>query len=288
MLESATRMAWSEIKHRARFVTDFQAAPHVHGDQSQLAQVIVNLLINAAQAIPEGQRDKNEIRLTLKTDARGDAMIEVHDTGLGMAPEVMLRIFDPFFTTKPVGVGTGLGLSISDNLIESHGGKLTVQSSLGKGTTFRVSLPKAEAPTPIPPTIYSAPPPAALAQRARVLAVDDEPKVGAVISRALAPDHDVTVVTGGSEALALFRKGMRFDIVFCDLMMPCMSGPELHEQLQKEFPQQAECMVFLTGGVFTPRMATFLESIPSNRRVSKPFPLDLLHELVQKRLGSKR
>jgi two-component system cell cycle sensor histidine kinase/response regulator CckA len=287
VLESATRMAWNEIKHRARFVYDFQAEPYVHGDQAQLAQVVVNLLINAAHAIPEGRSQDNQIRLALSTDAQGNAVIEVHDTGPGIPPEVMLHIFDPFFTTKPVGIGSGLGLSISDSLVEAHAGKLSAKSVLGAGSTFRVWLPKAETPATRPPTNSVPAPAAETRERARVLVVDDEPKVGHVVRRVLAPDHDVTVTVCGAEALGLLRRGMTFDVILCDLMMPEMSGIELHAELRRELPHEAERMVFLTGGAFTPQTRDFVDSLPPERLLAKPFPLESLQKLVTRCLKTK-
>jgi C4-dicarboxylate-specific signal transduction histidine kinase len=112
VLESALNMVWNEIRHRARLVKDFGDVPAVEGNESRLHQVFLNLLINAAQAIPEGLGDRNEIRVVTRTDEQGRAVVEVRDTGVGIAKEHLPKLFDPFFTTKPVGVGTGLGLSI--------------------------------------------------------------------------------------------------------------------------------------------------------------------------------
>ena len=138
---AAIEMAHHEIKHRARLVRRIGQAPTVVGNEVRLSQVVLNLLINAAQAIPEGGADQHEIRIALFTGADGRVVVEVTDTGSGMAPEVQNRIFDPFFTTKPVGVGSGLGLPISRNIVAKFGGEITVESTPGRGSTFRVSLP---------------------------------------------------------------------------------------------------------------------------------------------------
>ena len=108
--------------------------------------MIINLLVNATQALPEGRPDDNEISITTSTDAAGNAVIEVGDTGPGIPPEIRRRIFDPFFTTKPVGVGTGLGLSICHTIVTSMQGLIDVVSSPEKGSTFRVVLPPISAP----------------------------------------------------------------------------------------------------------------------------------------------
>ena len=112
VIDVATKLAFNEIRHRAKLVTDFGDAPFIHADEGRLVQVFVNLLVNAAQAIPEGNADRNEIRVRTRTHQSGAALIAVEDTGAGIPPAIMGRIFDPFFTTKDVGEGTGLGLSI--------------------------------------------------------------------------------------------------------------------------------------------------------------------------------
>lgn len=114
LIELSVDMTFNEIRHRARLVKDYQKIPLVDADEARLGQVFINLLINAAQAISEGDASAHQIRLRTSTDAHGRAVIEVSDTGKGIPVEVTERIFDPFFTTKPVGIGTGLGLSQSN------------------------------------------------------------------------------------------------------------------------------------------------------------------------------
>ena len=141
VLESAMTFAANEIRHRANLVRNYREVPRVWADESRLGQVFLNLLVNAAQAIPAGAAARNEIAVSIDTDGLGCVVIEVEDTGSGIAPEAVSRLFDPFFTTKPVGVGTGLGLSICRGIITSFGGEIGVRTELGKGSTFRVSLP---------------------------------------------------------------------------------------------------------------------------------------------------
>src|SRR5262249_48554174 len=144
IVESATQMASHEIRHRARLVKNLAEVPHVEANEARLGQVFLNLLVNAAQAIPEGQAGRHEVSVSTRTDEVGKAVVEVSDTGTGIAPENLPRIFDPFFTTKGDG-GTGLGLSISLGMIKSFGGDIQVTSAPGLGTTFRVILPGAKA-----------------------------------------------------------------------------------------------------------------------------------------------
>jgi signal transduction histidine kinase len=146
-LESTLNVVWNELKYKAEVVRDYGKLPEVECIPSQLNQVFMNLLVNAGQAILERGV------ITLRTRQAGDQVqIEIADTGPGIPPEILNRIFDPFFTTKPVGSGTGLGLSITHSILRKHHGQIEVSSTLGKGTTFRITLPikyaKAEPETP--------------------------------------------------------------------------------------------------------------------------------------------
>ena len=142
VLDSCCSMAWNEIRHRARLEKSYQRGiHHALGTESRLSQIFLNLLVNAAQAIPEGEASANVIRVTTGALDDGRLWVSVSDTGPGMAPEVLCRIFEPFFTTKPVGVGTGLGLSICHGIVQGLGGEIRVESEPGKGTSFHVVLP---------------------------------------------------------------------------------------------------------------------------------------------------
>jgi hemerythrin-like metal-binding protein len=143
VLEGALQVVWNELKYKAEVVKEFAQLPTVLCSATQLGQVFVNLLVNAAQAI-DGRGT-----ITLRTGRTQDAIwISVTDTGAGMSAETQKRIFEPFYTTKPVGQGTGLGLSISWDIVERHSGSLEVQSSLGHGTSFRITLPITPATSP--------------------------------------------------------------------------------------------------------------------------------------------
>ncbi|MGZ3460011.1 MAG: sensor histidine kinase [Archangium sp.] len=140
VLDAALKMALVHIRYRARVVRDYQEVPLVLANEARLAQVFLNLVVNAAQAIPEEGGD-HEIRVRLWTGPNGEACAEVTDTGQGIAPEHMEHLFEPFFTTKPSGEGTGLGLFICKSIVESFDGSITVDSRPGAGTTFRLCLP---------------------------------------------------------------------------------------------------------------------------------------------------
>jgi signal transduction histidine kinase len=143
VLDLAITMASSQIQHRARLVRDYFDVPPVQGDASRLGQVALNLLVNAAQAIPDGKPTENEVCVVTRMDGAHRVVFEVRDTGCGIPLEIRRHLFEPFLTTKPVGKGTGLGLSVCHGIVTSLGGEITVESEVGKGSTFRVSIPVA-------------------------------------------------------------------------------------------------------------------------------------------------
>jgi CheY-like chemotaxis protein len=276
VMESTLRMAYNEIRHRGRLSKSYGGVPPVEASEARLGQVFLNLLMNAAQAMPEDRAATNEIKVT--TRAQGPwVFIEISDTGSGIPPELMKRLFTPFVTTKPVGVGTGLGLSICHRIVTGFHGEISVDSVLGKGTTFRIALPLARAP--LSQNARQAPPSSMARRRGRILVVDDEPLVAKVVSRALSADHEVIGLERSTEALALLLSGERFDVILCDLMMPEMSGMDFYQELCTHAPQQAAVIVFLTGGAFTPRARRFLDEVP-NRWLEKPFDPAQLSALV--------
>ena len=283
VLEFVIRIAENEIRHRARLVKSFGEVPPVEASESRLGQVFLNLVVNAAQAIAEGSAARNEVRVSSAWDAAtGRVVVEVADTGGGIPPEHLSRIFDPFFTTKPVGVGTGLGLSICHRIVTALGGEIAVESEVGKGSRFRVFLPATDRPAMARPAMTPRPVP----DRARILVVDDEPLVGVAIERFLGPRHDVARFTSASEALGLLDAGERFDVILCDLMMPDVTGMDLHARLAEARPDQAARIVFMTGGAFTDRARRFLEGT-KNPTLSKPFDLSDLDRTIADVLGAK-
>jgi PAS domain S-box-containing protein len=280
VVRSAIRIGAHEIRHRARLSTSFSPVPAVWADAGRLEQVVLNLLLNAAQAMPEGRAQTNEIRVAVHPGQDATAVLEVADNGQGIPAEVVPRIFDPFFTTKPPGVGTGLGLSICHGIVTSLGGQITVQSEPGRGTVFRVALPTTaehgagQSAQPVRPEAE-----APGQRRARVLIVDDEVHIANTMRLLLSDDHDVVATTSAGDALGALR-GQQFDVIFCDLMMPGMSGFEFFERLREEQPGVERRVVFMTGGAATPTASAFLASV-DNRRVEKPFSLGLLDFIVR-------
>jgi signal transduction histidine kinase len=277
VLESTLRMAWNELRHRARLVKVFGKVPLVEANEPRLGQVFLNLIINAVQAIPMGNYEGNQITISTSLDPQGRVVVEISDTGSGIPVEVRARLFTPFFTTKPVGVGTGLGLAISHRIIAQLGGTLTFESEVGTGTQFRVTLPRAGRPPParVSEQHVTAPP----VRRGRILVIDDEEALAIAIKRFLATDHEVTAVHSASSALELFESGARYDVILCDLMMPQITGMELYDLVKRFDPEQADKIVFVTGGAFTASARDFLATTV-NRRLDKPFDLKDLRKLV--------
>lgn len=277
VLESTLRMAWNELRHRAKLVKKYAKVPLVEANESRLGQVFLNLIINAAHAIPTGNYEGNRITLTTSYDPAGRVTVTISDTGTGIPPHVRPRLFTPFFTTKPVGVGTGLGLAISHRIITQLGGTLTFDSELDKGTDFIVTLPIAI--TQIQSRVAARPTLAPAIRRGQVLVVDDEEPLVQTIRKYLSSDHEVTAVTSAQAALELMQEGARYDVVLCDLMMPQVTGIELYNEVSGFDPSQASRMVFLTGGAFTPAAREFLDA-STNLRLEKPFDLKELRKLV--------
>ncbi|MDB5219323.1 MAG: sensory box histidine kinase/response regulator [Myxococcaceae bacterium] len=279
VVDSCLKIAHSEMRHRARVVTDIGAAlPPALANASRLAQVLLNLLVNAAHAIVVGDIAANEIRVRAGASSDGENVwIEVEDTGVGMSPSLMERIFDPFFTTKPIGVGTGLGLSISHHIVRSMGGEISVISTPRVGSCFRITLPATD------PISTSAERPVtagdSLVATRRVLVIDDERALVMSLRLLLTPDYDVVAVTRARSALDLLVGGERFDAILCDLMMPEMSGIELHDELARLAPECVGRLVYMTGGAFTDEARAFLGTFGKSA-IGKPFSeKDVRHAL---------
>jgi CheY-like chemotaxis protein len=281
VVRTSMAMAWNEIRHRAPLRTDLKPVPPVVGNEVRLGQVVINLLINAAQSIPAGAYESNEIRIS--TSVQGDQVIvEVTDTGVGIPPELQARVFEPFFTTKGKVKGTGIGLTVSRNIVLEHGGQVVLHSRPGAGTTFQVLLPaqrSGEAAAPSAPETKTPPgsrePPAEKALR-RVLLVDDDPLVLAAMARMLAPEYRVEKATSPRDALALLSSGAHFDAVVCDVVMPEMTGMQFSAEAERLQPGLASTMVYVTGAVLMPEVQAFREQ-SQNVWVDKPFSL---HDLV--------
>ncbi len=284
VLDSSLRMAWNQVRHRARVIKRYGAVPKVSAAEARLGQVFLNLIVNAAQAMPEGDPESHVLTLTTRVDEDRRVVVDIEDTGTGIAPHVMSRLFAPFVTTKPAGVGTGLGLSICQRLINAMGGSIWADSEVGRGTVFHVALNPAIAPVVSAPAHVAADAKRHTAH-ARILVVDDEELIGMLLRRVLKA-HDVTVVSNGKDALTRIAKGARYDAILCDLMMPGMTGIEFYQALSRRFPDQARALIFLTGGAYNKEAAAFLDSV-DNSHVEKPFDAAKLRDRVDAHLAAQ-
>jgi PAS domain S-box-containing protein len=277
VLESALNVAQTETSKSARITRRYADVPPVLGNGARLEQVFLNLVLNAAQAMPEGDAQNHEIRIELLSDGE-TVRVEVSDDGTGMPPNVLDRIFDPFFTTKPPGVGTGLGLPICRSIVRAHGGDIDVRSSPGQGSTFTVSLPRylGEKKKSEPSGITSSPPEA---PRGRVLVIDDEAAVGRTLSLVLEPEYEVTVVTSAQEGLDMLRSTGGFDAILCDLVMPGMNGQDLFQAARSELPGIEARFVFMSGG-YSSTAPEAARHVP-HRMFEKPFDLDLVRRTLR-------
>jgi signal transduction histidine kinase len=277
VLGSVVRLLRTEIRQRARLVENYAEVPAVDASEGKLGQLFLQLMLNAAQAISDGDTDGNEVRVETAVDPRGRVLVAISDTGAGIASDQHARVFDPFFTTK-AGNSHGIGLSLCAQLVAGMGGTISFESEPDKGSVFRVALPPAArsaSPIPLQPSMRAAP------RRARVLVVDDESMVVSVVARFLGDDHEIVPALAARQALELISRGPRFDVILCDLMMPHMTGMELHAKLLRSHPEQAKRMVFITAGAFTPRARVFLDSVP-NPRLEKPFDPQSLRALIER------
>ncbi|HET6437628.1 MAG TPA: ATP-binding protein [Anaeromyxobacter sp.] len=278
VLEATLGLVENQLRHRARVVRAMGEAPRVLADASTLGQAFLNLLLDTAQALPEGAASRHVIQVTMGRTEAGAALVEISDTGPGMTPQALAQAFDPHRPRRP-GAPAGMGLPVARAIVEALGGTVTLRSEPGRGTTARVELP------PAPATPSPGEPPRGYPHRRRVLVVDDELVVGKSLRRLL-PEHEVIVVTSAAEALSLLEHDAALDVLLCDLMMPEVSGIELFRELEARFPELARRVVFITGGAFTPEASAFLRAA-GNPVLEKPFDLRRLRALVAGRAEAK-
>jgi signal transduction histidine kinase/ActR/RegA family two-component response regulator len=287
VVESALKMTEKHVAARATLTVKVAEVPKVTAVEGRLQQVLMNLLINAADAIADTPEGRGEVHVSVACSGLQHVCLEVRDTGVGMSPEVLARAFDPFFTTKPAGKGTGLGLSICHGLVTAMGGSIEVESEPGVGTTVRLQLLRAAevddeldtASHPVFVSLLSSVP-------ARVLIIDDEPMIHRALTRLL--KHQVVVpALGITTALAALAEQPEFDLILCDLMMSDGTGMDFYEHLKKSQPELLDRVVFMTGGAFTDRARRFVEEVP-NHKVMKPLDEQTLARLLAHLPGSRR
>jgi PAS domain S-box-containing protein len=283
-IESAVDIASNEIKYRARVITDFGATSSVMASDGQMSQVFLNLLVSAAHSIDEGHVERNEIRVRTWQEG-GEVCAEVRDTGCGISSESLGHVFDPYSTSQAVGAGSGLGLSIARNIVTSFGGTIGVASEVGHGTSFVIRLPAASSATAAGPAAASGQVPPER-RRGRILVIDDEAGIRKILCRIL-KNHELVEADSGGRGLEILAEDQGFDVVICDLMMPRVSGVDVHRWLAREHPALAAKVVFVTGGAFTPNAREYLKTV-DNPRVEKPFDAAALAAMVDERVAASK
>jgi signal transduction histidine kinase/CheY-like chemotaxis protein len=304
-----TRVSLNEIIERTLALRSYELrvediavecdlAPHLPAtlaDPYQLQQVILNLLVNAEQAVLEG-RGRGHVWIRTRHLIKGIAkktrdriILEVADDGPGIPPEIASRVFDPFFTSKPSGVGTGLGLSIVYGIVHQHGGEVAFDNRPGGGARFFVDLPVVEASVEPRTAVESASPAPNAADEhnsiapARILAVEDEPTVAQLIVDVLREQgHQVDAVLDGQDALRRLTRA-QYDLIICDLRMPHFDGQAVYQSLLRTGSPLLKRILFITGDVIAPQTREFLE--PNHLPyLAKPFLVEELQMAVNRLL----
>jgi PAS domain S-box-containing protein len=258
--------------------------PPLLADQNQLQQIVLNLCVNARDAMPNGgtitlstQRlEGDDVPAGMPT-RRPCACLKVADTGTGMPPEVRERIFEPFFTTKGVNKGTGLGLAVVYGIVASHEGCIDVESTVGQGSTFRVCLPLADSQVPVAATPKQGEFPGGTES---VLVIDDETALRQLLETSLSrKGYSVTTARDGLEAIDILgRMEKRFDIVLLDLNMPGATGIEVLKVLKVTHP---EARVLVITGHLTPEAKAEFEAMGQKHFIRKPYTLDELGRQIR-------
>ncbi len=300
-IPSAIKAAMKVASHQLRHITHVDEAIEdvdpVYADAVRLSQVLVNLLINAAQAVQEAERRDPRIVIRAHMNGADSVEIEVEDNGVGIPAESLRRLSEPYFSTRIDRGGTGLGLFVANGIVTSLGGTLSFESTVGVGTIARVTLPTLvedafpeaagqtqritnalRAGTPSRP---SHPPAAAArnAQRKRVLVVDDEPRVARSIARMLS-GIDVLVAESGGQALDIIARDKNIDAILCDVMMPGMSGVDVYNAVANTMPELLPRLFFMTGGATIKEVADFLKR-DGIRHLPKPFNKQAVEALLE-------
>jgi PAS domain S-box-containing protein len=280
-IDAAERLVQHEIRPRGTLLKDYGELPPILGVPRRIEQVFVNLLLNAAHALG----DRVDGRIVMRARVTDDRVaLSVEDDGEGIPDAVLGSIFEPFVTTRSGAGGTGLGLSICRDIVTRAGGDIVATSGAGKGTTMVVTLVRATGDGSAT-TIPTLPPASAElrpgAGSRRVLVVDDEASIVRVLSESLQSVASVVGETVPGRALDLILAGPGFDAIVCDVMMPGMTGIDLHERVARDRPDLASRFVFICGGTYTARARDHLARV-SNPRVDKPFRMAQLIDAIDR------
>jgi len=299
-LDEAVRLTATQVRHLATVRRAYGQVPRIVASSTRLVRAFINLLLHAANRLGGEGPGKHVITLTTSTGPRGEALVEIHDDGPELSSDVARRLFDPLLMVRSSDPAASLGLAVSHSVVTALGGQMEVRSAPGAGTTLRITLPAASAlalaPAPAPPPAPSSVPPSALRTKlsaqplipteplaqtptqapspVRILVVDDEVTIGKALRRVLGREHEVVAVDEAREALALLAEET-FDVIFCDLMMPGMTGMEFRAEIATRWPDLLPRLVFMTGGAVSSTAREFVRNT-DHPVVAKPFSRDTL------------
>lgn len=264
----------------------------ISADPTQIHQILMNLCINARDAMPQGgtltinarnvHLDENYARMHIDADPGAYVLITVVDTGTGMPRDIQERIFDPFFTTKSVGEGTGLGLSTALTLVKSHGGFINVYSEERKGTQFSIYFPSAEAEEKLAPAGHQPALPEGEGQT--ILVVDDEENIRLITQATLEKyGYRVVTATDGTDALAEYAQHQKdIALILTDMAMPYMDGPAMIRALKRMTP---DARIIAMSGLLNPEQTAELDAMNVDAYLSKPFTADKLLNTISEVLN---
>jgi signal transduction histidine kinase/ActR/RegA family two-component response regulator len=249
--------------------------PDTMADSHQLQQVFLNLIVNAEHAMLEAH-SKGLLRIRTRRD-EGKILIFFSDDGPGIPSENLRRVFEPFFTTKAVGKGTGLGLSICQGIIVEHGGRIDVESTIGRGTTFAIELPiqkwVPQTPASVPAVRKG------IGARRRILVIEDEVQIRQLLQDILnSLGHQVEVAANGRIALDMVDE-KNYDLILSDVKMPELSGPEFYAAIKRKGIALERKVVFVTGDLMNPETLQFVEST-GRPWLGKPFDIDSITKTI--------
>jgi CheY-like chemotaxis protein len=273
-----TRPRWESRSEFApiRFALHADCKAFIKGDPVELREVLVNMIYNAVDAMPSG----GEVRVATQEN-RDRVVVYITDTGTGMTSEVKQRLFDPFFTTKGKA-GTGMGLAVSFGIIRRHEGSIEVDSEPGRGTTFKISLPKVTpaGATEVGNNTTALPTTATADDKVRVMVVDDETHVREVLIEALeAEGCEVVSAESGEIALALYDQyDGKFDALFTDIGMPSMNGWELVTEIRSRSENMP--IAIISGWADAISVQT-RNAVKADWVVAKPFDIDRISKIAQ-------
>ncbi len=286
VLESVLAITRNDIQTRAILKYSPSVVEPIYIDETRLAQVLLNIIINASQAIQIGMVDENLIQVKTYMNSHHQVVIEISDTGTGMSEDVQKRIFEPFFTTKAIGVGTGLGLAICQNIVNQFHGTIELKSMPNVGTVFHIIFPASEEVMTMKSNAIDIQP-KNKKLKGQVLMIDDDADLLEVLEEIVSVNHDSICFTNAQTALEVLKDNATYDCIICDLMMPKMSGIEFFSSLKKVAPHYLERIIFLTGGSVNAETDQFLAS-PGITYCEKPINTKLLLKKIADHVESSK